>query len=1131
MKNLKERFIFTIAVFFVAFYSLAIAKAQDEQIPFTLELGKPVIQVLDANQTHVYQIAIASGQFLRVIVDQKDFSLAVTLFDSDGTKILERDNPNIKLGPEILSFVTEKAGRYRLEIRSSESGARGRYDVVIESLRVANQTDKTRVTAEKSFLEGENLSAQATKEGFLGAIQKYEEALALLQGVGERYSEAVVLYSIGKAFDKTGEKRKALDYYRKALSLFQTAGSWDEIFKDLNGLYLLMGGKQKAFDYLVEALPLVRAMRNERLEAILLVGVAKVCDDMQAEAKAVDYYAQALSLFRITGKRGAEAFTLTEIGDSDLSYDDKKKALNYLQQALMLAQGASDPALEVSLITGMGYLNLLLGETQKALEQFQQTLPLWRALKDKNGEAHAFRFIGDIYLLLGETALAQDYFEKSLALFRAVEDRRAEAYALNNLGSIRNHLGETAKALDYYQQSLKLFRAAGDKHGEASALGLIGNAHLQMGQLQNALEQFKQALTLWRALGFREGEAAELLDLGFIYYSLGDQQQALDHFNQALSLFRLLGIPHGEANALYGLARVTRARGNLEAARANIEAALNIAESLRVKIASSEFRASYFASYQHFYELYINLLMQLHEAQPAQGFDALALKTNERARARSLLETIAESRADIRQGVDPALLERERGLQNQLNAKERGRSRVRGTQQTEVIEKEIRALTIEYQELQAQIKIKSPRYAALTQPQTLSLKEIQQLMDQDTLLIEYSLGKELSYLWLVSQSSIKSFRLPKRAEIETAARRFYEALKDEAAADKVDKAAIDLSRIALEPIASELGDKRLLIVADGALQYIPFAALSVASSKDNNSGQRTTDNRQPLIINHEIVYLPSASLLTVLRSETAERKTPPKTLAVLADPVFTVDDPRVKRDKVETETKKTAQRAAKSSTISLLKRAIRDVGASDAGDASYIDVKLPRLPGARREAQTILALVPETERMQALDFNASRATATSQELGQYRIVHFATHGILDSEHPELSGIILSLVDEQGKPQDGFLRLHEIFNLKLPAELIVLSACQTGLGKEIKGEGLIGLTRGFMYAGAMRVTTSLWEVDDKATSELMKRFYQEMLGEKKLKPAAALREAQIAMWKTKRWNAPYYWSAFVIQGEW
>ena len=168
--------------------------------------------------------------------------------------------------------------------------------------------------------------------------------------------------------------------------------------------------------------------------------------------------------------------------------------------------------------------------------------------------------------------------------------------------------------------------------------------------------------------------------------------------------------------------------------------------------------------------------------------------------------------------------------------------------------------------------------------------------------------------------------------------------------------------------------------------------------------------------------------------------------------------------------------------------------------------------------------------MAALDFDANRSTALSPELSQYRFVHFATHGLINSEHPELSGLVFSLVDPNGKQQDGFLQLKDIYDLNLPADLVVLSACETGLGKEINGEGLIGLTRGFMYAGATRVVASLWNVSDVATAQLMANFYSAMEKEH-LPPAAALRSAQISMWKQRRWNSPYFWAAFQIQGDW
>jgi CHAT domain-containing protein len=188
-----------------------------------------------------------------------------------------------------------------------------------------------------------------------------------------------------------------------------------------------------------------------------------------------------------------------------------------------------------------------------------------------------------------------------------------------------------------------------------------------------------------------------------------------------------------------------------------------------------------------------------------------------------------------------------------------------------------------------------------------------------------------------------------------------------------------------------------------------------------------------------------------------------------------------------------------------------------------------RLRFSRNEAEEIARLAPSAT-LKALDFDASRKTAMSPDLAQYRIVHFATHSLLNNEHPELSGVVLSLVDRDGRQQNGFLRLYDIYNLRLGSDLVVLSACQTALGEEIKGEGLIGLTRGFLYAGAPRVVATLWEIDDRTTAEAMKKFYEFMLARGE-RPAAALRDAQVAMWKTRGWDAPYYWAAFTLQGEW
>src|SRR6266498_2671439 len=685
------------------------------------------------------------------------------------------------------------------------------------------------------------------------------------------------------------------------------------------------------------------------------------------------------------------------------------------------------------------------------------------------------------------------------------------------------------KSIEKYHEALDLYRRATDRSGEAQTLNNIGEVYWLLGEMRKALEKFNEALPIFQLVSDRRGEAVTLNNIGAIYWALGETQKALDKYNEALLIFQEIGDRNGEATILLEIARVEQKRGDLTQARQTIEQAVSIIESLRTNIAGQELRASYFASRQEFFETYIDVLMKQRRQNPAAGIDAVALSVSERARARSLLELLEEARAEIRQGVDSSLLERERSLQQRLNARAAAQVRLLNRkhtpEQADAAAKEIAAITDEYEEVQAQIRARSPRYAALTQPQPLSLMEIQQqALDEDTLLLEYALGEQRSYLWLVSQRSIDSYELPPRAELEAVARRVYELLtarpkRGTPPDPQFVVQARTLSRMLLGPVAQRLGGKRLVVVAPGALSYLPFAALPAPEDKKPLAG-----DYEPLIAKHEVATVPSASVLSIIRRETAGRQRATKSVAVLADPVFEVSDPRLESIKNGNSSGETPAAPAADEELSGLTRAIRTMNFSDARAG------FTRLAFSRQEADSIIALTPKETGLKATDFNASRELAMSRQLSEYRILHFATHGLLNGEHPELSGLVFSLIDQEGKPQDGFLRLHEIYNLQLSADLIVLSACETGLGKEIKGEGLIGLTRGFMYSGAPRVVASLWNVDDLATAELMKLFDQRMLKDG-LPAGAALRAAQLELSRQKRWVSPYFWAGFVLHGEW
>jgi CHAT domain-containing protein/Tfp pilus assembly protein PilF len=1059
--------------------------------------GLPIERELAGGQAHTYRITLMQEQYLHVVVEQKGIDVVVTAFHPDGQKIVAVDSPNGKQGPEPVLLLTSATGDYRIEVKALKpNAAPGRYEIRIESLRGATTKDRDRVSADRGFRAAEQLHAfgiQGLAGAYQKALEKYQESLTLWRSAGDRQREGATLCQIAAVYDGQGLPKMMLHYAAEALSVYQSISD-----------------------------------RKDEATALNLMGVAHF--RLAEPQKALEYLGQALTLRKTEKDRLPEAATLTSLGAVIASLGEPRKALDYHGQALALRRAASDPTGEALTLNNIGEVYFSLNEPQKALDSYSLALSLEKAFPNPRLQATLLHNTAHSYYQLGEHQKTLDYLNKALPLWRIAGDRSGEAKTLDSIGVVHFMLDELQKAIEYFEQSVTRQRALGDKLWEAYALSHLGAAYARKPELQKALEYLNEGLQLSRAIGNRDVEAYNLRLTGSAYLNLGDYKKAEDHLIKALEISRAIGHLADEANILYEIARAERGLERLNDARVHLEAALNIIESARRQVNSPQLRITFLTLRQDYYEFYIDLLMQMHRSKPSAGIDATALHGSERARARGLLDVLAGARANIRQGVDLKLLERERTVAEQLSAKAERLTRLLRArhvpEQAAAARREVEVLVSEYHDVEAQIRATSPRHAALMQPQPLRLEEIQRrVLDENTLLLEYALGKERSFLWAVTPTSISSYELPGRSEIEAAASRFYQAVtaNENRNMQLQAAAAADLGRLLLAPVAPELGRKRLVIVSESMLQYIPFAALpDPAMNRAIARKQRATSRYQPLIVRHEVVQVPSASIMEILRSGRSNREAVDGVVAVLADPVFQKEDSRVKL--VEGKNKAEHPTAGNSN-----ERAQPRPGVKREAWESGLQT-LERLPFSRREAEAIVALAPQGKSLKALDFDASRATVIGDDIARYRIVHFATHGLLNNIHPELSGIVLSLVDKTGQPQNGFLRLHEVYNLKLRADLVVLSACRTALGKDVRGEGLIGLTGGFMYAGTPRVAVSLWTVSDEATAELMRRFYQGMF-KKGLRPSAALQAAQVEMWRINYWSAPYYWAGFILQGDW
>ncbi len=1060
--------------------------------------GETSKRQIGQNEKQSYRIKLEAGQTIVLTVQNYNTAIGVRCFAPDGEELGNHSQQQMDTIIKPMIIMAERPGDYRVDVYANWFGE---YSITSAAPHETTDSDKKHLIAQKLYVESmikiPGTPGLSIREKNRKRLEKLEERLAIYRTTDDPKLVAIGLTDVAPLLAGVGEHSKMLGYYKEAIEIFRSidkpAEECTALIAMANDATYRMADYQKAIDYLNSALELSRVKAYKYGESRALYQLGAIYQALADDQKALDFYHQSAAVVRLAPSPPVtnveEAVTLSTIGSLYASANG--------------GEMASDP-----FNTGV------ISDPQKAITYFQQALEIYTDLKGKGNRSG---MVGEASMLL-------------------------------NIGNAYKTLGSYAESLNYLDQSLRLHKELRYRPGQAAALRSIGNLYVLRGEYQTGFQYNSRAWEIHTADANATAQAQFLNSIAGDHYRAGETQKALDLYNDSLELSRPAQQLGSAAASLFEIARIEREIGNFANARTRIEEAIQIAESIRAKIAASELRSTYFATIKRYYDFYIDLQMQAHKAQPENGFDSLALQASEKSRSRGLLDLLALAGVDTKKGVEASLLDREQQARDRLIEKANKQSALllgkHTKEEAEKINREVTVQTDEYQGIQTEIRNKNPRYAALTQPTSLDTKQIQQLLDSGTILLEYSLGEKKSYLWAISANSIASFDLPGREEIESLAKRVYDLSTarnqrkyetDEKKRSQIRAADAEYSSVAaaltamlLDPAASKIRNKRLVIVPDGALNYISFAALPVPKSEETSN-----NGFAPLVTNHEIVTLPSASTLSRLREETTTRKPAAKMLAVFADPVFYPGDSRTRpaagllhlTSKFGGESTASDKERVNPSMTRDFERAISDVGliATESG-------ALPRLPFSRREADSIFRLSPKNLSLKQVDFKASKAEVFASNLNQYRILHFATHGLLDSQHPELSGIVLSLVDKNGGAIDGFLRLQDIYNLKLSADLVVLSACNTALGKDVKGEGLIGLTRGFMYAGAPRVIASLWKVDDAATAALMTIFYRKMLVEN-LRPAAALRAAQTEMMKQPRWRSPYYWAPFVLQGEW
>ncbi|HEX4959449.1 MAG TPA: CHAT domain-containing protein [Thermoanaerobaculia bacterium] len=1063
---------------------------------------------ITAGEKHVYRVAVTGAPQL-VTVEQQGIDLVIESLGPAEQHATTTDTLNGRWAPEILLLPAGAAGEYRLEVHPGGAfAAPGRYAIRVEALPTATAEATRRLAALAAMCRANYLS-QGPQESRRQALAIYRETLESWRTLGDRRWEAEALYLIALLERELGDRKRAIEDFQQVLPL------WDDLAEPhrkaaslqwLGAARAQSGDNGAAREAQKAALALWKDLGDRSGEAASRNELCLVEQASSMLPAALDCYQEALGLYQDLGDQSGEARILNGLGGVYQGLGKPDAALARFEQALALRRMLKDRDGEAQTLINVATTRRLLGEWQEALRIYGQVREILAELGDHSQQTALLNNLGFTYDKIGESERARSFLEDALKLRHETRERLGEAIALNNLGEVWSHLGNPNKALDYHQRALKLAMDLKNQRQEAvSRLGL-GEVHLDRKKADAALLELEKALAALRAAGLPLGELQALDLKGRALALAGRLQEALALQQEVLARRQALRDRAGGAEALQRLAATERSLGLAEAARSHAEEAVARVEELRTSFVGQDLRAAFLATQHRAYALRIDLLMDQHIADPSSGHDRAALAVSERARSRSLLDVLYSGNAVRASSTAPAeLLERRRALRYRLSAKadQQLKQRSTGGEKTEAQQREIEALLTEFDSVEAEIRRLDPQYAAVSEPPSLNVEEIAKLLDPRTLLLEYSLGEDRSYLWAVEAGSLRSFVLPPKREIEVLTRRFYEELSTvQAGAGQSKSAGATLSRNLLGPVWSQASRcRRLVIVPDAALHFLPFSALPAPGSG------------RPLLETLEIVVVPSATTLALQRQRLEHRPPAPKWAAVLADPVFAPDDPRLAGPSVAGRQASAPRRLARSTS-----------------ENASVPI-FERLQATRREAKKIAALAPAGQTVwTALDLAASREAVLSGGLHDYRVLHFATHGLADTRNPELSGLMLSRVDSAGKPREGFLSLADIYELDFEADLVVLSGCQTALGKEVRGEGIMGLTRGFLYAGVPRVVASLWRVQDRTTADLMARFYQ-ALWKDHLPPAAALRAAQRSLRRDPLYHDPHSWAGFVLQGDW
>ena len=996
-------------------------------------------------------------------------------------------------------------------------------------------------TAQQTFEEQlADAESSYKNRNFPEAIEKFAPLLKHFEKSQDTQKIADITFKIGRSNRRLGNFTEALELLHRAMKLHTKIGDQQGLGFDLTEIAIAhqrQGDYEESIRWSQKAMAIHEPIRN-------LVGIAKTQEVFgliyyrKGEyEKSLEYFERATSAGRESGDKEVFGIILGNLGQVYWAKGDYTRALESYKKAEELAREVNDLNSIATNLANSALVHWDQGNLKQAATDLERAHEIFRQVGNLPLEATSLLNLGSLQLEFGNYAAALDAYRKSLEMAKNLGDKGLESAVLNSIAMAEREIGNYDSALNHVRRSLALAEEIGEKSLVTEALDSLANISADQGNDRAALEYYRKALQIDREAGLKRKIHVRLLQLGNQFAKLGEFDKALEHYKEAIFIqesneltahagwtFSAIGSVYRKQNhlveadlaltkaidrlqdagmsdrlwpALYNKGLVSRDMGKLVESKEWMKKAVEVIEGIREGVGLPEQRSSYLEKRLDVYEDTIALLVQLGDLPEAYEY-------LQRSKSRAFLDLLSEARIDPQAGLDSSRYNEKRRLLAKLVRlnrliKEEHEKEKPNKNVVRQLEKSRSETDQEYVKLLLELRRQNPRLAEIQDPQILQLAEAQALLDDNSVLLDYFVGKKESMVFAISTRGLQLYKLPGEARLNQQIQELLETLqKPEPVWEATDSAYSRYAKIAsalyqqiLKPAETEWKSKsRIMIAADGSLNYLPFEILLTARTDP----AKIDFSKLPYFALHrEIQYVPSISAFAAIVQNARESRVEvQKSLIAFADPLA----------------------ARGSARTPVGDQTIRDWSAS-----------LSELPYARLEVEQISRLYPKETTSILIGKDASESNAKGMRLDEFKTVHLASHGLIDEERPQLSSVVLNA----GSPQeDGYLTMREVFDLKLNADLVVLSACKTGLGKQIRGEGVTGLARAFFCAGASSILVSLWNVNDRSTADFMTDFYSNCI-QHGMSKTVALKEARLKMIGGKKYSHPYYWSPFILIG--